>query len=156
MSPKVKRSAISITLLFQRTTTALASPHSRVIWETHLLTRLGNPAVGTFQPSAQFEDAPSGTRWVNAAALHDATSLCRETHNGLKQPERAVRDEIDILLQIHKLRQTARELRIRVTATNLPLPRLPRPRQLDIHVVSDPHGRALCLGVAGQTWTCAS
>lgn len=79
------------------------------------LTRLGNPAfcaVATFQPPVRFEDPPSGTRWVDAPALHNATRseqvvVVKRTMDstGPKQPQRPVRDEIEILLQIHKLRQ---------------------------------------------------
>lgn len=79
------------------------------------LTRLGNPAfcaVATFQPPGGFEDPPSGTRWVDAPALHDVTRVeqvivVKRTmeSTGPKRPQRPVRDEIEILLQIHKLRQ---------------------------------------------------
>lgn len=79
------------------------------------LTRLGNPAfcaVGTFQPPARFEDPPSGKRWVDAPALHGATQSeqvivvkRKMDSTGPKHPERPVRDEIEILMQIHKLRQ---------------------------------------------------
>lgn len=79
------------------------------------LTRLGNPAfcaVATFQPPARFEDPASGSRWVDVPALRDATRSeqvivvkRKMDSTGPKQPERPVRDEIDILRQVHRLRE---------------------------------------------------
>lgn len=80
------------------------------------LTRLGNPAfcaVGTFQPTTRFEEPASGTRWLDAPALHIATRneqvivvKRKMDSTGPKQPERPVQDEIETLRQIHKLRET--------------------------------------------------
>lgn len=79
----------------------------------NVLARLGNPAfcaVATFQPPVPFESPPSRTRWVSSPALDDTIRneevvVVKRTlpATGLKQPERPVRDEIEILRRIDEV-----------------------------------------------------